>query len=188
MKPGLEERIEHEYIRHGTLCLIASFDVVTGQSIAPTMGPTRTEEDFLEHCKRTVAVHPESKWRIIVDPLNTHWSASLALWVIAMENLTLPPDELGVKGESGILKNQASRQAFLTATERHIRFIYVPKHSSWLNQVEIWFSVVVRRVIQRGHFVSVEALRQRLVDFIDYFNRTMAKPYRWTFTGQPLTK
>lgn len=161
--------------------------MVTGESLAPTIGPTRTEEDFLEHCKRTVALHPDSMWRIVVDQLNTHWSVSLVLWVLAMENLTLPKDELGVKGKSGILKNQETRKAFLSALERRIRFIYVPKHSSWLNQVEIWFSVVVRRVIQRSNFTSVEALRQRLMDFIDYFNRTMAKPYRWTFTGQPLT-
>ena len=161
---------------------------MTGESVAPTIGLTRTEEDFLEHCKRTIYLHSDSKWRIVVDQLNTHWSVSLVLWVLAMENLTLPPDELGVKGKSGILNNQASRQAFLSSPERRIRFIYVPKHSSWLNQVEIWFSVVVRRVIQRGNFPSVEALRQRLLDFIDYFNRTMAKPYRWTFTGQPLTK
>lgn len=187
MRPGQEERIEFEYIRHGTLCLIASFYVVTGKSLAPTIGPTRTEEDFLEHCKRTIALHPDSRWRIIVDQLNTHWSVGLVLWVMAMEGLTIPKDELGVKGKSGILKNQESRKAFLSAPERRIRFIYVPKHSSWLNQVEIWFSVVVRRVIQRGNFKSVEALQQRLTDFIDYFNRTMAKPYRWTFTGQPLT-
>ena len=141
----------------------------------------------MEHCKRTIALYPDSKWRIVVDQLNTHWSVGLVLWVLAMENLALPKDELGVKGKSGILKIHETRKAFLSALERRIRFIYVPKHSSWLNQVEIWFSVVVRRVIQRSNFTSVEALRQRLMDFIDYFNRTMAKPYRWTFTGQPLT-
>ena len=186
MRPGQEERIEYEYIRHGTLCLIASFHVVSGESIAPSIGPTRTELDFLEHCKRTVALHPDSHWRIIVDQLNTHWSESLVLWVIAMEGLKLPVEVLGVKGKSGILKAQETRKAFLTAVERKIRFIYVPKHSSWLNQVEIWFSVVVRRVIKRGNFTSVDALHQRLLEFIEYFNQTMAKPYRWTFTGQPL--
>jgi transposase len=186
MRPGQEERIEFEYKRHGTLCLIATFDVVTGKSVSPTIGPTRTESDFLDHCKRTVATSPDSCWRIVVDQLNTHWSESLVLWVILMEGLQLSPEVVGGKGKSGILKNQETRKAFLTAAERIIRFIYVPKHSSWLNQVEIWFSVVVRRVLKRSHFESVDQLKQRLLDFIDYFNETMAKPYRWTFTGQPL--
>jgi transposase len=187
MRPGQEERIEFEYIRHGTLCLIASFDVVTGESVSPTVGPTRTEEDFLDHCKRTVMLHPKSSWRLIMDQLNTHGSESLVRWVVAMEELKLSADELGVKGKSGILKSLATRKEFLSSPDRRLRFIYVPKHSSWLNQVEIWFSVVVRRVLKRGEFTSLDALRQRLLDFIDYFNRTMAKPYRWAYTGQPLT-
>jgi transposase len=108
------------------------------------------------------------------------------LWVIAVEGLQLTEDEVGIKGKSGILKSQETRKTFLSSPDRRIRFIYVPKHSSWLNQVEIWFSVVVRRVLKRGNFPSVEALRERLLDFIDYYNRTMAKPYRWTYTGQPL--
>ena len=89
--------------------------------------------------------------------------------------------------ESGDSEIASHAKAFLSSPERRIRFIYVPKHSSWLNQVEIWSSVVVRRVLKRGNFPSVESLRQRLLDFIDYFNRTMAKPYRWTYTGKPLT-
>ena len=187
MRPGQEERIEFEYIRYGTLCLIASFDVVGGESVSPTVGPTRTEADFLEHCKRTVMLHPHSRWNLIMDQLNTHGSESLVRWVVAMEELKLPADELGVKGKSGILKSLATRKEFLSSPERRLRFIYVPKHTSWLNQVEIWFSVVVRRVLKRGEFPSLDALRQRLLDFVDYFNRTMAKPYRWTYTGQPLT-
>lgn len=167
--------------------MIASFDVVTGQSVSPTLGPTRTADDFLEHCKRTVDRHPQSKWRIVVDQLNTHQSEELVRWVAAMEELRLSPEQLGVKGKCGILKSLASRREFLSAPERRIRFLYVPKHSSWLNQVEIWFSVVVRKVLKRGDFASIDALRQRLLAFIDYFNRTMAKPYRWTYTGRPLT-
>ena len=160
--------------------------MVTGQAISPTIGETRTEDDFLEHIKRTVMVFRHAQWRFVVDQLNTHQSESLVRWVILMEDLDISPESLGVKGKSGILKSMATRQAFLAAPERKIRFLYIPKHSSWLNQIEIWFSVVVRRVLQRGSFPSQEALHRRLLDFIDYFNRTMAKPYRWTYTGKPL--
>src|SRR5271157_1790748 len=62
----------------------------------------------------------------------------------------------------------------------------IPKHSSWLNQIEVVFGVIMRKVIRRGSFKSVSDLREKLLKFIEYFNRVFAKPFRWTYTGRPL--
>jgi DDE superfamily endonuclease len=77
---------------------------------------------------------------------------------------------------------------FLIANDKshRIRFQYVPKHTSWLNQIEIWFGILVRRVIKRGNFTSVKDLRDKILAFIAYFNETLAKPFKWTYTGRPL--
>ena len=77
MKPGLVERPEYEYLRHGTQCLIANFDVATGEVVAPTIGPSRTEEDFAAHIAHTIATDPEAPWLFIVDQLNIHKSEAL---------------------------------------------------------------------------------------------------------------
>lgn len=184
MQPAQVERREFEYIRHGTQCLIANFEVATGQVRTPTIGLTRTEADFVAHVAATVATDPTGRWVFIVDQLNTHQSEGLVRWVASACQLT---DDLGVKGESGILATMPTRKAFLEDASHRIRFVYTPKHTSWLNQVEIWFSILVRRVLKRGNFTSSEDLRQQLLDFIEYFNKNLAHPFKWTYTGKPLT-
>lgn len=184
MQPGLVERREFEYLRHGTQTLIANFEVATGKVIAPSIGPTRTEEDFAGHIAQTVTTDPEADWVFIVDQLNTHKSEALVRLVATVCGLD---ENLGVKGEAGILKSMESRAAFLQDPTHRLRFIYTPKHTSWLNQIEMWFSILVRRLLKRASFTSVEDLRQRILAFIEYFNTTMAKPFKWTYTGRPLT-
>lgn len=183
MKPGLVERREFAYTRHGTRCLTVNFEVATGRIITPTVEATRKEVDFATHIQCTVTTDPEGEWIFIVDQLNTHKSETLVRWVAEQCALDVA---LGKKGKSGILRSMATRQAFLEDETHRIRFVYTPKHTSWLNQVEIWFSILVRRLLKRASFTSVEDLEQRLLDFIAYFNKTMAKPFKWTFTGQPL--
>ncbi|MBI5477297.1 MAG: transposase [Deltaproteobacteria bacterium] len=184
MRPGLEERREFEYIRHGTTCLMANLEVATGQVIAPTLGPTRTEEDFLRHVQQTVALDAGARWIFVVDNLNTHCSESLVRWAAGLDGIAA---DLGCKGKSGVLHNTASRSAFLADPAHRVRFVYTPKHCSWLNQVEIWFSILVRRALKRASFGSPEQLATAILAFIEYFNRLLAKPFRWSYTGRPLT-
>ena len=179
-KPKQVEKIEFEYERHGTLSLIANWDVAVGKVLTPSIGATRTELDFAEHIQKTIRTDEKGKWIFIVDQLNTHKSESLVKLVASSCEITT---DLGIKGKEGILKSMASREAFLSDESHRIRFVYIPKHTSWLNQIECWFSILVRRLLKRSSFRSTEELSQKILNFIDYFNQHFAKPFVWKFKG-----
>jgi hypothetical protein len=183
MGPGRLQGREFEYTRHGTLCLTANLEIWCGWIVSPTVATTRTEADFVAHVEQTVAEDPWAGWVFIVDNLNTHQSASLVEYVASACSLGA---DLGEKGKAGVLQSQASRAVFLSDPGHRIRFVYTPKHASWLNQIELWFSILVRKLLRRSSFTSGDDLKQRLLQFIDYFNGTMAKPIRWLYSPRPL--
>ncbi len=183
-KPGHDEKIEHNYERHGTQALIAGLNVATGK-ITGLCLDSRTEPDFVDFIDHVIKAHPnKNKYNFIVDNLNTHKSESLVKYVADYCDLQI---DLGIKEKKGILKSMDTRETFLREKSHKIVFYYTPKHASWMNQIEIWFGILVKKVIKRGNFTSKEDLKIKILKFIEYFNMTMAKPFKWTYEGKPLT-
>ena len=181
--PGKQARIEFEYIRHGTTSLIGFFDVATGRVEAPYLNQTRTEGDFVKAVQGLIETDPKASWVFVCDGPKTQNSESLVKYVAEQCGIQEP---LGRKEKEGILKSLASRADFLHDQTHRIRFVYTPKHCSWMNQIEIWFGIINRRLLKRKGYTSVQELEESIRRFIEQYNIT-ASPFKWTYKGVPLT-
>ena len=180
---GLTARLEYEYIRHGTIGLFGNLHVATGKIWCPMLRETRTEEDTLENLDNVIQQDPTARFRLVMDNLNTHVSESFVRYIAYVIGYE---EDLGKKGVRGILKSVASRCEFLTDPTHRVQLIFTPRHCSWLNQIEIWFGTLGRKVTRRMSFDSVESLSKMILQFIDYYNANLAHPYNWTYTGRVL--
>lgn len=160
---------------------MAALNVGKGNLLSHQLNPTRTEEDFLQFIEQTCAQLPKQDQIVfLADQLNTHQSESLVVWFAVQINYEGP---LGKKGRYGILKNMESRKAFLEKAEHRIRIVFTPKHCSWLNPIENWFSKLQRHVITHGNFSSVKELENKIENYIEFYNSCLIKPLEWKFKG-----
>jgi transposase len=155
--PGREARYEFEYRRHGTRCLFGCFNIRSG-NVLGRCTLRRTREDFFSFMDLVAQHYRQRRVHVVLDNLNTH-------------------------------KDTGCR-AFITEWNRshgnRFEFHYTPTHGSWLNQIELWFSILSRQVLRYGDFHTADDLVRTIEAFIRRWNRDHAKPFRWSYEGRPL--
>jgi transposase len=153
MRRGRPARREFEYIRHGTVSLIAAMDVHGGEVLGEIIPGKNNSENFIWFLTKIAqAIPPHLNIHLVMDNGSSHTSKMTRAWLAGH-----PP------------------------LHRHLH----PKHASWLNMVELFFSVLTRRLLRRGEFTSRQHLADKILGFIADYDQT-AKPYRWTYTGEIL--
>jgi len=179
--PNGSKKIEFEYIRHGTTSYIGFMNCINGELLEPYLNGERKESDFVTALD--MAIKEEGEYIIVSDNLNTHYSESLVRYVAKKIKYN---GDLGKKGVSGILQNKKSRIDFLTDKSHSIRFVYTPKHCSWMNQIEVLFGVMNKRLLKVESFKSVKDLTESIRRYIKFHNKYWAKPFNWTYNTTPL--
>ena len=177
--PGVPRRREHEYVRLGSTHLHASFCVPTGQ-VAFDLTRSHNGDDFCAHLKHAVKEMPQAgRYHWVLDNNRTHSTPGVCALVAEMSGIALPAE--------GLVTAKARRAWLSDPTHGHV-FHFTPVHGSWLNQVEMFFSVLSRKLLRRDDFASAEGFAERLVAWMAWYNGEWAHPYRWTYTGTPLVR
>jgi DDE superfamily endonuclease len=177
-RPGLPRRREHEYERLGSTPLSASFCVPTGQ-VAYDLTRTHNGNDFVAHLRHAAAEMPRAeRYHWVVDNNRTHSTPAVCALVAELSGLAVP---------AGLKTGKVRRQWLGDPSHKHV-FHFTPLHGSWLNQVELFFGVLTRKLLKRDDFASAEAFAQRLGEWMAYYNQRWAHPYRWTYAGTPLVR
>ncbi len=151
-RPGRLARREFEYVRHGTVSLMAALDVHTGEVLGRIINrnDSATFTAFLHEIDQ--AIHPTAHIYLIMDNGASHVAKATKAWLAAHPRFTV---------------------------------CHTPAHASWLNQIELFFSILTRRLLRRGEFTSRQDLASKIMSFIEVYDRT-AQPFRWTYDGSPL--
>lgn len=175
LQPGKPCRREHSYIRHGTRDLLAAFEVSSG-TVYGQLHDGHSSPDWEMFLKDLIALYPKDQSiHLIQDNFSTHSTPALCRLVARLSEVPLPK-----------LKTQKQRRQWLMSEDKRIVFHYLPTHASWLNQVEVWFSILSKRFLKRSSFHSLQELKEKLIRFIQYYNMEFAHPFAWTYTGKPL--
>lgn len=172
---GHVKKREYEYKRHGTKNLIAGFAVATGEVVGRCYNRNRNNEfrDFLENAYRQYKDF--RKLLIIADNYRTHTHINTCLLVARLCDIEI--DERG-------LKTLKQRIDFMKRTDKRIVFHFLPKHASWLNQIEIWFGILEKKVIRRGNFPSTNNMENKIMNFMNLEWNPNAHPFKWTYQGK----
>ena len=152
--PGRAARREFEYVRHGTCALLAAFDVRTGRVYGECKRQRRAT-DLVVFMDNLARQYPRGPVFIVWDNLNIHFDGEEARWT-----------------------------EFNRRHGGRFHFVYTPLHASWVNQIEIWFSILQRRVLRDGDFPSRDALISAVEGFKEQWNRYEAHPFKWSFRGR----
>lgn len=197
--PEFEQRLKEVcglYVDPPENVLVVSIDEKTGiQAKAPTKpdtppapgNPARREHEYVRNgtqclfaclkVKEGDVLGMPSKTRNRHDLIRFLNQLDTEIPIVAGQKIVAVSDNLSTRGTQEVTDWLAEHPRW--------SFQFTPTHASWLNQVEIFFSIAYRRLLKHGAFTSEQDLAEQMLAFIETYNQT-AKPFKWTYTGKVL--